>query len=298
MRVFMTGATGFIGSAVVRELIGAGHQVLGMARGDAGAQALLAAGSGVHRGSLEDLDSLRRGAAAADAVIHLGFIHDFSTFADNCAVDQRAIEALGSVLAGSDRPLIVAAGLGGLAAPGQVATEAHDPLPDFPFPRVSEQAALGLLSKGVSAAVMRLPQVHDTTRQGLVTYTIALAKQKGMSAYVGDGQSRWAAVHVSDLARLYRLALEKHEPGAKYHAVAEEGVSLRDIAEAVGRGLQVPAVSIPAEEAAAHFGWMGMLAIYGIPASSVATRQKLGWQPAGPSLLADLEKMDYSAIKG
>lgn len=295
MRVFMTGATGFIGSAVVRELLGAGHQVLGMARGKAGAEALAAAGAEVHRGSLEDLDSLRRGAVSADAVIHLGFIHDFSKFAENCEIDKRAIEVLGSALVGTERPLIVASGLGGLTAPGQLATEDHVPAPDFPFPRVSEQAAMGLLRQGVSAAVMRLPQVHDTLKQGLVTYAIAVAREKGVSAYVGDGGSRWAAVHVSDLARLYRLALERHEPGARYHAVAEEGVPLRDIAEAVGRGLKVPVVSIAPEEAASHFGWMGMLATHGIPASSAITRRKLGWNPIGPGLLEDLENMDYAA---
>lgn len=295
MRVFMTGATGFIGSAVVRELLGAGHQVLGMARGKAGAEALAAAGAEVHRGSLEDLDSLRRGAVSADAVIHLGFIHDFSKFAESCEIDKRAIEVLGSALVGTERPLIVASGLGGLTAPGQLATEDHVPAPDFPFPRVSEQAAMGLLRQGVSAAVMRLPQVHDTLKQGLVTYAIAVAREKGVSAYVGDGGSRWAAVHVSDLARLYRLALERHEPGARYHAVAEEGVPLRDIAEAVGRGLKVPVVSIAPEEAASHFGWMGMLATHGIPASSAITRRKLGWNPTGPGLLEDLENMDYAA---
>ena len=200
MRVFMTGATGFIGSAVVRELIGAGHQVLGLARSDAGAQALLAAGAGVHRGSLEDLDSLRSGADLAEAVIHLGFNHDFSKFAENCEVDRRAIEALGSTLAGTDRPLIVTSGVGGLAAPGQVATEDLVPSPDFPLPRVSEQTAMALLAKGVSAAVMRLPQVHDTVKQGLVTYAIALARQKGVSAYVEGGQSRWAAA----MCRMWR----------------------------------------------------------------------------------------------
>lgn len=296
MRVFMTGATGFIGSTVVRELIGAGHQVLGMARTDAGARSLIAAGAEVHQGSLEESDRLRSGAASADAVIHLGFNHDFSRFAESCELDRRAIEALGSALAGSDRPLIVTSGVGGLVAPGQVATEDHDPMPDFPFPRVSEQAAMALLQRGVSAAVMRLPQVHDTAKQGLITHAIVVARQQGVSAYVGEGQSSWAAVHVSDAARLYRLALERHEPGARYHAVAEEGVPMRAIAEAVGRGLQLPVVSIPAEAAAAHFGWMGMLVTHGLSASSAKTRQKLGWQPSGPTLLADLEDMDFSAF--
>lgn len=295
MRIFITGATGFIGSAVVGELIGAGHQVLGMARSDAGAQSLIAAGAEVHRGSLEDLDSLRSGASAADGVIHLGFVHDFARFTENCAIDKRAIEVLGEALAGTNRPLMVTGGLGGLTAPGQVATEDNVPLPDFPFPRVSEQAAMALRAKGVSSAVMRLPQVHDTVKQGLVTYLVAVARQKGVSAYVGDGQSRWAAAHVLDVARLYRLALEKHEAGARYHAVAEEGVRLKDIAEAVGRGLKVPVVSITPEEAPAHFGWMGGLAAHGIAASSAITRKKFGWNPTGPSLLSDLGNMNYSA---
>lgn len=234
MRIFVTGATGFIGIPVVQELIAAGHKVLGMARSDRGAKSLEAIGADVHRGSIEDLESLKAGAAAADAVIHLGFIHDFSKFQENCEKDQRAIETLGSVLAGSKRPLIVTAGTGGLAAPGQVVTEDLDAPHDSPFPRVSEQVALAL--KGVDASVMRLPQVHDTFRQGLVTYLIALAREKGLSAYVGEGRNRWAAGHVSDAARLYRLALEKGQPGAKYHAVGEEGVPMRHIAEAVGRG--------------------------------------------------------------
>lgn len=296
MRVFVTGATGFIGSAVVQELINAGHQVLGLARSDKSASSLTAAGAEVHRGSLEDLQSLRSGAAAADAVIHTGFIHDFSKFAENCEIDRRAIEALGEVLAGSNRPFIVAGGLGGLSAPGQTATETDVLPPDLPYPRVSEQTAMALLAKGVSSAVMRLPQVHNTVKQGLVTYTIAIARAKGVSPYVGDGQSRWAAAHVLDVARLYRLALEKHEPGARYHAVAEEGVRLKDIAETIGRGLNVPTVSITPEEAPAHFGWMSMFTTLGVPASSTITREKLRWNPTGPGLLSDLENMNYSPV--
>ena len=293
MRVFVTGATGFIGSAIVQELIEAGHQVLGLARSEAGTKALTAAGAQVHRGDLNDLESLRIGASSADGVIHLGFIHDFSEFDENCKIDKRAIEAMGEVLAATNRPLIVAGGLGGLSAPGQIATENNVPLPDFPFPRVSEQTAMALLAKGVSSAVMRLPQVHNTVKQGLVTYLITVAREKGVSAYVGDGQARWAAAHVLDVARLYRLVLENHEPGARYHAVAEEGVRLRDIAEAIGRGLKIPAVSISPEEAPAHFGWMSMFAAHGIMASSALTRKRLGWQPTGPRLIADLEQMRY-----
>jgi nucleoside-diphosphate-sugar epimerase len=292
MRVFVTGATGFIGSAVVPELLKAGHQVLGLTRSDAGAKALAAAGAEVHRGSLEDLESLRRGAADSDGVIHLAFIHDYSKFKENCEIDKRAIEALGSVLAGSDRPLIVASGTGGLSAPGELATEEHVVPAKSPFPRVSEQTALSL--KGVSASIMRLPQVHDTVKQGLVTYAIAVAREKGVSAYVGNGANRWPAAHISDVGHLYRLALEKHEAGAKYHAVAEEGVPLREIAEVIGRGLKVPVKSIRPEEAPAHFGWLGMFASLDFPASSTITREKLGWHPTGPRLIADLIRMNYS----
>jgi len=292
MRVFVTGATGFIGIPTVKELIAAGHEVLGMARSDERAPSLAALGAEVHRGSLEDLDSLRKGASASDAVLHLAFIHDWSKFAENCEIDRRAIEALGSVLAGSDRPLMVTAGTAGLAGPAQVAAEDDVVPPDFPFPRVSEQTALSL--KGVRASVMRLPQVHDTVRQGLITYAVAVAREKGVSAYVGEGRNRWAAAHISDVARLYRLALEKNEAGAKYHAVAEEGVPMRDIAEAIGRGLKVPVKSISAEEAAAHFGWLAMFADHDLLASSEKTRKRLGWNPTGPGLIADLEQLHVS----
>jgi nucleoside-diphosphate-sugar epimerase len=285
MRVFVTGATGFVGSQVVKELIAAGHKVLGMARSEAGAQALTAIGAEVQRGVLEDVSSLRSGAAASDAVVHLAFIHDFSKFQENCEIDRQAIEALGSVLAGSDRPFIVTSGTAGLAAPGQVATEDHAVPPNFPFPRVSEQTALSL--QGVNASVMRLPQVHDTIKQGLVTYLIALAREKGVSAYVGEGDNRWAAAHVLDVGRLYRLALEKHQAGVKYHA-------LRDIAEVIGRGLKVPVVSLSPEKAAPHFGWLGMFAGADLVASSKKTRKNLGWNPTGPGMLADLQRMDYS----
>jgi len=293
MRVFVTGATGFIGAPVVKELIAAGHKVLGMVRSDQGAKALAAIGAEAHHGSLEDLDSLRKGATASDAVIHLAFIHDWSNFAENCEIDRRSIEALGSVVAGSDRLLIVAAGTAGLAGPGQIVTEDHVVPPDFPFPRVSEQTALSL--KGVRASVMRLPQVHDTARQGLITYAVAVAREKGVSAYVEEGRNRWAAAHISDVARLYRLVLEKNEAGARYHAVAEEGVPMRDIAEAIGRGLKVPVKSISAEEASAHFGWLSMFAAHDFLASSEQTRKKLGWNPTGPGLIADLEQLDVSA---
>jgi nucleoside-diphosphate-sugar epimerase len=292
MRVFVTGATGFIGSTIVRELIGAGHQVLGMARSDAGAQALTAAGAEVHRGNLEDLENLRSGAAQADAVIHTAFNHDFSKFAANCEDDRRAIEALGDALAGSNRTLIVTSGIGALA-PGHLATEDMEVTFHPAMPRVSEQTGLAQVARGVNVSVVRLPQVHDTVKQGLVSYTIQLAREKGVSPYIGDGRNRWAAAHVLDVARLYRLALEKHETGGRYHAVGEEGVSMREIAEVVGKGLKVPVVSLSAEEAAAHFGWLAIFAGLDMPASSAQTRQRLGWSPTGPGLIADLERMRY-----
>jgi len=294
MRIFVTGATGFIGIPVVKELISAGHNVLGLARSEMGAEQLAAIGAEVHRGTLEDIDSLRSGAAASEAVIHLGFIHNFTRFKENCEIDQHAIEALGSALAGTNRLLIVTSGTAGLAAPGQIATEDNVIPPGFPFPRVSEQTALALIFKGVRASTMRLPQIHDTVKQGLVTYLIAVARQQGISAYIGEGLNRWAAAHVLDVARLYRLALERNEAGAKYHAVAEQGVRMRDIAEAIGRGLKVPVKSLLPEEAPAYFGWLSMFAGHDLQATSAKTREKLGWRPTGPGLIADLEQMNYS----
>ena len=296
MRIFVTGATGFIGLSVAKELISAGHEVLGLARSDTGEKALAAIGADIRRGSLEDTAGLQEAAAGSDAVIHLAFIHDWSKMAESCAVDRRAIEALGSSLAGSDKPLIVTAGTAGLAAPGHIATENSDVPRDFPFPRVSEQTALSL--KNVRASVMRLPQVHDTERQGLVSYAVAVAREKGVSAYLGDGGNRWAAAHVSDVARLYRLALEKHEAGARYHAVAEEGVPMRDIAQTIGRSLKVPVKSLSAEQAAAHFGWLAMFIDKDLMASSNETRRKLGWNPTGPGLISDLEHLTGAGPTG
>jgi|SRR5277367_4245740 len=292
MKIFVTGATGFIGSAILLELINVGHQVLGLTRSDAGAKSLIAAGAEAHRGDLEDLESLRSGAAKSDGVIHCGFNHDFSKFAANCDMDKRAIEVLGSALAGSDRPLIVSSGFP-LDSPKRPVTEDVDPAAHSPMPRVSEQSAMSLRSKGVKAAVMRLPQVHDPVKQGLVTYLIAVAREKGVSAYVGEGLNRWSAAHVLDVARLYRLALEKHESGARYHAVGEEGVPLRDIAEVIGKGLKVPAISISSEEARTHFGFLGMFVGLDLSASSSQTQERLGWHPTGPGLISDLEQMRY-----
>lgn len=295
MRIFLTGATGFIGSRVVAELLAAGHQVLGMTRSEAGARALAAAGADVHRGKLEDLDSLRSGAAQADAVIHTAFDHNFANFVANCEKDRQAIKALGSALIGSNHPLLITSGTGmGSAGHGQPALESIFNL-DHPNPRsASELAGAEMSAAGVNVSVVRLPQVHDTVKQGLVSPLIEVTRAKGVSAYIGDGLNRWPAAHVLDVARLYRLALERNEPGARYHAVAEEGISARDIAKAIGAGLNVPVESIAPEEAADHYGWLAAFADMDIPASSAWTRQVLDWHPAGPGLIADLERMDYS----
>jgi len=291
MRVFVTGATGFIGSALVKELLNAGHRVLGLARSDEGAKSLTAAGAQVHRGSLEDLDSLRSAASNSDGVIHLAFIHDFSKFQENCETDRRVTEALGSALIGSDRPLIVTSGTA-IVAPGRRSTEEDAPaVSSASIPRVaSEQAAASVRERGVRVSVVRLPQVHDQYKQGLITYAIDIARQKNVSAYVGDGKNRWPAVHLLDAAGLYRLVLEKGAAGARYHAVGEEGVPLRQIAEVIGRRLKLPVVSKSPAEAMEHFGWLGVFAGHDSPASSALTQQRLGWRPVGPTLIADLER--------
>ena len=296
MRIFVTGATGFIGSALVLELIQAGHQVIGLTRSEAGAENLRAAGAEVHRGDLENLESLRSGAAKSDGVIHLAFNHDFSKFEKNCDNDRKAIEAIGEVLAGSQRPFVVTSGTAiANSAGGKLATE-DGPTTSW-NPRVASEAAMKeLTTRGVNTTVVRLPQVHDTRKQGLVPYFTAVAREKRASAYLGDGSNRWPAAHVSDVARLYRLAVEKAQPGAIYHAVDEEGVSMKSIAEALGRGLNVPVVSIKPEESQAHFGWLSMFAGHDMPASSALTRQKLNWKPVGPGLIADLEGMDYTKV--
>ena len=295
MRIFLTGATGFIGSAIIPELLQAGHQVVGVTRSDAGADTLRAAGAEIYRGTLEDPAGLRSGAAESDGVIHCAFDHDFSNFVANCEKDRRVIEALGDALVGSNRPLVITSGTGmGNTVPGQPATEDafH---PEHPNPRkASELAGISVANRGVNVSVMRLPQVHDPVKQGLITPLVEIARAKGVSAYVGEGQNRWPAAHVSDVARLYRLAFEKREAGSRYNAVAEEGIPMRTIAEVLGQGLKVPVVSLTAEQALDHFGWMGPFMTFDMPASSAQTQQRLGWLPIGPGLIADLEAMRYT----
>lgn len=298
MRIFLTGATGFIGSRIVPQLLAAGHQVLGMTRTESGATWLAKAGAEAHHATLEDLDGICAGAANADAVIHTAFDHDFSQFVANCEKDRRVITALGSVLKGSQRPLLITSGTGlGQGGGHGLATEDVVNF-EHPNPRVaSEQAGQALLEAGVNVSVMRLPQVHDTKRQGLISPFIDISREKGLVGYLGEGNNRWPAAHVDDVARAYRLAVERAEAGARYNAVDEEGVRVRDIATAVAAGLNLPIKSLTADEAQAHFGWLGMFAGLDLSASSKLTRERLGWTPAGPSLLEDLRNMDYATVE-
>jgi nucleoside-diphosphate-sugar epimerase len=295
MRVFVTGATGFIGTAIVQELLDAGHQVLGLARSDASAQKLTDAGAEVHRGDLEDLGSLRSGAASSDGVIHAGFIHDFTRFYEVCEVDKIAIETIGEVLAGSDRPFIVTSG-NAMVSPGKVATE--DIIPPFnpAWPRASEQALDTVVALGVRASAIRLsPSVHgDEDRHGFIPILVNIAREKGVSAYVGKGLNRWNAVHRLDAAHLYRLALENATPGARYHGSTEEAITVKTIAEAIGKQLHIPVISVAPEAAAEHFGWFAQMATIDCPASSKWTQAHLNWHPTHTTLLADIDNGVYT----
>jgi nucleoside-diphosphate-sugar epimerase len=295
MRVFLTGATGFIGSHVIPELLDRGHRVLGLTRSDAGARQLEAAGVEVHRGDLAQPETLASGVAAADAVIHCAFDHDFANFLENTKKDQRNIAAMGDALAGTNKPILITSGIGiGTPRHGGPATE--DVLnPLHANPRIAtELAATALLAQRIDVRTVRLPQVHDTTKAGLITPLVAEARRAGAVAYVGEGKTRWAAAHITDVAKLYVLALELGEPGARYHASAEEGVDARTIAEAIGEGAGLPVRSIAQDEVERYFGWMAPFAILDMTASSAWTRARLGWEPTGPDLVTDLAAMDYS----
>ena len=297
MKVFVTGATGFIGSRIVKELIQGGHQVIGLTRSDEGAKMLTQLGATPYRGTLDEPESLRAGAAESDGVIHCAFDHDFSKFVANCEKDKANIKVIADALKGTNRPLLITSGVGiGSQGPGKPALEdifdEHHQNPRI----ASEYAGRAALELGVTVSVVRLPQVHDTHKQGLISMLIPHAKEKKVSVYIDEGSNRWSACHVTDVAHLYKLAFERGEKGARYNAVAEEGVSMRHIAETIGAGLKVPVISMSAKDAAAHFGWLAMFAGMDLPASSEKTRRVLNWNPTGPDLITDLKNMDYSKI--
>ena len=295
MRIFVTGASGFIGSAVVAELIDAGHDVIGLARSDQAASAVQAAGAEPHRGALDDLESLRSGAAAADGVIHTAYIHDFSRMQDSARTDLLAIETLGTALEGSGRPMVITTGTA-LIKPGEVATE-EDSADSDSHPRLkAEDAAKAFAARGVRTAIVRPgASVHGEGDHGFVPVLIDIARTKGVSAYIGDGSNRWPAVHRLDAANLYRLALEDAPAGSVFHAIADEGIATREIAEVIGRHLELPVVSIAPQDAAEHFGWMGMFFGIDAAASSALTQERLGWRPVRPGLIEDLEQGHYFA---
>lgn len=297
MRIFVTGATGFIGSRIVPELIGAGHQVLGMTRSDEGAKTLETAGAEAYRGNLDEPGSLRGGAEQADGVIHCAFDHDFANFVANTEKDRRVITELADALAGSDRPLVITSGVGiGKRTPDAPGTEDFFDT-EHPNPRkASEEAGHAAIERGVNVSVIRLPQVHDTHKQGLITPLIAMAKQAGKIGWVGEGQNRYAGGAVDDVAKLYRLVVERAERGSVWNAVGEEGIPIKDIVEVIGVGMKIPAKRLSEEEVKEVFGWMSAFAAMDISASSAYTRKTLNWNPTGPGLLEDLRNMDYSAL--
>lgn len=295
MRVLVTGANGFIGSALIPELLRAGHQVIGLTRSDDGLQAIEKAGGEGLRGDVNDLEGLRKAVEQSEGVIHTAFNHDFSKFMESCEQDRKAITAMGEALAGSSRPMVITSSIGSSnTVPGTLPSEDNPTASSKVFPRAaSDEAASALADRGVNVSIMRNPQIHDTVKQGLVSDLIKLARLKGRAAYVGDGSNRWSATHISDAVHVYRLALEKAQIGSKYHAVAEEGIAMREIAEVIANGLNVPSVSISEAEAPDHFGWLIKFAGRELTASGKLTRERLSWTPTGTGLLADLRAMKY-----